>query len=42
MLKQMILCVDKELNNSKLNKLEDYQNKLVILNNKTLKKYKYK
>lgn len=41
MLKQMLLWVDKELSNSKLNKLEPYEDKLTILNNKTLKKYSY-
>jgi adenylate kinase family enzyme len=34
--------VDKELKNSKLNKLKSYQDKLIILNEKTIKNYKYK
>lgn len=42
MLKQMLMWVDKEINDSKLNKLELYMDKVTILNEKTLKKYKYK
>lgn len=42
MLKQMLMWVDKEINDSKLNKLEPYMDKVTILNEKTLKKYKYK
>ena len=41
MLKQMLIWVEKELNDSKLNKLEKYMDKVVILNEKILRKYKY-
>ena len=42
MLLQMFKWVDKELDNSKLNKLHPYEEKLEILNHKQVKKYKYK
>ena len=41
-LKQMIIWGKKELNNSKLSKLKNYKDKFIILNRKTMKKYKYK
>lgn len=41
-LKQMFSWVDKELNNSKLNKLQPYEKKVEILNEKQIKKYKYR
>ena len=42
MLRQMFLWVDEELQNSKLSKLQHYEDKLEILNEKQVKKYKYK
>jgi len=41
MLMQMFAWVDKELNNSKLNKLHPYKEKLEVLNEKQVKRYKY-
>lgn len=41
MLKQMLLWVDKEINDCKLNKLQSYMNKVTILDEKSVKKYKY-
>ncbi len=42
MLKQMFSWVDKELGNSKLNKLCPYDEKLEILNKNQVEKYRYK
>ena len=42
MLRQMFAWVDKELNNSKLNKLQPYKEKLEVLNERQVKSYKYK
>lgn len=39
MLKQMLKWVDKEKNNSKLKKLNEYADKTIILNNKNINKY---
>ena len=42
MLRQMIMWAKKDLENSKLNKLEEYKKKVIILNRKSMKKYKYR
>lgn len=41
MLRQMLLWVDKEINDCKLNKLQFYMDKVTILDEKSVKKYKY-
>ena len=42
MLKQMFEWVNKDLNDSKLDKLQSYEEKLEILDEKEVKRYKYK
>jgi len=42
MLKQMYKWAEKEEKNSKLNELDNYKEKIVILNEKSMKKYIYK